>query len=49
MPSNETGEEIKPAQQDLRNLRAPVHVAKEVGKGVGRGALLLGRLPPLST
>jgi hypothetical protein len=34
------------AEQDLPCLRAPLRVAQEVGAGLGRGALLLGALPP---
>ncbi len=39
-------EKSRPAAEDLRHLRAPVHVAQEVGESLGRGSLLLGPLPP---
>ena len=35
-----------PQPEDLRRLRAAVRVAQEVGEGLGRGALLLGAVPP---
>ena len=36
---------VRPAAKDLRHLRQAVHLAQEMGKGLGRGALLLGPLP----
>lgn len=37
--------QAEPAAEDLPRLRAAVRVAQEVGEGLGRGALLLRRLP----
>jgi hypothetical protein len=34
-------EEIEPSYQDLRDLRATFYLAQEVGKGLGRGKVLL--------
>jgi hypothetical protein len=35
----------RPAHQDLRHLWPPIHMAQEMGKSLGRGALLLRPLP----
>jgi hypothetical protein len=37
-------EEGRPPCEDLRELRAAVHLAQEVGTGVGGGAILLGEV-----
>jgi hypothetical protein len=34
------------AEQNLHRLQPPIRLAKEMGEGVGRGALLLGSMPP---
>jgi len=36
----------RPAGEDLRRLRPALRLAAEMGAGVGRGAILLGALPP---
>lgn len=33
------------AKQDVRDMRASVRLAKEMGQGLGRGALLFGPMP----
>ena len=37
--------QIRLAAEDLRDLWAAFHMAQEMGKGLGRGALLLGPVP----
>jgi len=37
--------QIRPADQDLRDLRPAVCMAQEVGTGLGAGAVLLGSVP----
>ena len=42
--AHEDEEEIRLAHQGLRHLRAPIRMAQEMGQGLGRGALLLGKV-----
>jgi hypothetical protein len=44
-PHAEACEEIRPAWQALRRVRAAFCVAEEMGESVGRGQILLGPLP----
>ena len=44
-PDDETRRETRPADEGLRRLRPPFHMAAEMGGELGRGALLLGPLP----
>jgi hypothetical protein len=37
--------QIRPAAKDMRDLRQAIRVAQEMGKGLGRGALLLAAVP----
>jgi hypothetical protein len=41
----EAAQEIRSSDQNLRNLRVAIRMAQEVGKGLGRGEILLGSLP----
>src|SRR6476469_4849961 len=41
----EDAQESRAAREDLRELRAPLRVAEEMGQGLGRGEILLGPLP----
>ncbi len=38
-------QETQPAAKDLPGVRASVHVAEEMGRDLGRGPILLGRMP----
>lgn len=37
--------QVRPSDEDLRHLRSAVRLAPQMGEGLGRGALLLRRLP----
>jgi hypothetical protein len=40
--AHENKKEIRPPHQNLRNLRTTVHMAKEMGEGLGGSKILFG-------
>jgi hypothetical protein len=41
------GQQALPARKALRRLRPPDDLAEKMGEDLGRGEVLLGRLPPI--